>query len=85
MEKLEFVLEDGTTAEFYVEEQTRVNGTNYLLVTDSQEDEAEAFILKDISEDSDEVANYVCVDDDVELAALSRVFQEMLDDTEIDL
>lgn len=85
MEKLEFVLEDGTTVEFYVEEQIRVGGTNYLLVTDSQEDEADAFILKDISEDSDEVANYVMVEDDVELAALSRVFQEMLDDTEIDL
>lgn len=85
MERLEFVQEDGTMVEFYVEEQIRVGGTNYLLVTDSQEDEAEAFILKDISEDSDEVANYVCVDDDVELAALSRVFQEMLDDTEIDL
>lgn len=85
MEKLKFELEDGTTAEFYVEEQTRVNGTNYLLVTDSQEDEAEAFILKDISGDADAVANYVMVEDDIELAALSRVFQEMLDDTEINL
>ena len=62
-----------------------MNGTNYLLVTDSQDDEADAYILKDISEDEDEVANYVMVEDDVELEALSRVFQEMLDDTEIDL
>lgn len=85
MEKLRFELEDGTVVDFYVEEQTRVNGTNYLLVTDSQDDEADAYILKDISEDADEVANYVMVEDDVELAALSRVFQEMLDDTEIDL
>ncbi|MCI5699395.1 MAG: DUF1292 domain-containing protein [Lachnospiraceae bacterium] len=84
MEKLRFELEDGTAVDFYVEEQTRVNGTNYLLVTDSQDDEAEAYILKDISEDSDEVANYVMVEDDVELSALSRVFQEMLDDTKID-
>ena len=50
-----------------------------------QDDEADAYILKDISEDEDEVANYVMVEDDVELEALSRVFQEMLDDTEIDL
>lgn len=84
IEKLRFELEDGTAVDFYVEEQTRVNGTNYLLVTDSQDDEAEAYILKDISEDSDEVANYVMVEDDVELSALSRVFQEMLDDTKID-
>ena len=85
MEKLKFELEDGTVVDFYVEEQTRVNGTNYLLVTDSQDDEADAYILKDISEDEDEVANYVMVEDDVELEALSRVFQEMLADTEIDL
>ena len=85
MEKLKFELEDGTVVDFYVEEQTRVNGTNYLLVTDTQDDEADAYILKDISEDEDEVANYVMVEDDVELEALSRVFQEMLDDTEIDL
>lgn len=85
MEKLRFELEDGTVVEFFVEEQTKVNGVNYLLVTDSQEDEADAYILKDISEEKDQVANYVMVEDDVELAALSKVFQEMLEDTEIDL
>lgn len=85
MEKLKFELEDGTVVEFFVEEQTKVNGVNYLLVTDSQEDEADAYILKDVSEEKDQVANYVMVEDDVELAALSKVFQEMLEDTEIDL
>ena len=85
MEKLKFELEDGTVVEFFVEEQTKVNGVNYLLVTDSQEDEADAYILKDVSEEKDQVANYVMVEDDVELAALSKVFQEMLEDTDIDL
>ena len=85
MEKLNFELDDGTTAVFFVEEQARVNGKNYLLVTDSEEDEADAFILKDISEDAEEEANYIMVEDDVELSALSRVFQEMLDDTDIEL
>lgn len=85
MEKLKFELEDGTTVDFFVEEQTKVNGVNYLLVTDSQEDEAEAYILKDISKEQDQFANYVMVEDDTELLALSKVFQEMLDDTEIDL
>ena len=85
MEKLKFELEDGTVVEFYVEEQTKVNGVNYLLVTDSMEDEADAYILKDISDEKDQVAEYVMVEDDVELAALSKVFQEMLEDTEIDL
>lgn len=85
MEKLKFELEDGTIVEFFVEEQTKVNGVNYLLVTDSQEDEADAYILKDISKEEEQVANYIMVEDDVELAALSKVFQEMLEDTEIDL
>lgn len=85
MEKLRFELEDGTAVDFYVEEQTKVNGVDYLLVTDSQDEEAEAYILKDISEEQDQVANYVMVEDDVELLALSKVFQEMLEDTEIDL
>lgn len=85
MEKLKFELEDGTVVEFFVEEQTKVNGVNYLLVTDSQEDEADAYILKDISKEEDKVANYIIVEDDVELNALSKVFEEMLEDTEIDL
>lgn len=85
MEKLRFELEDGTVAEFYVEEQTKVNGVNYLLVSDSLDDEAEAYILKDISKEEDKVANYVFVEDDVELEALSKIFMEMLEDTEIDL
>ena len=31
MEKIKFQLEDGTEAEFYVEEQTRIGGVAYLL------------------------------------------------------
>lgn len=85
MEKLKFELEDGATVDFFIEEQTKVNGVNYLLVTDSQEEEADAYILKDISAEQDQMADYVMVEDEVELLALSKVFQEMLEDTEIDL
>lgn len=85
MEKLKFELEDGTIVDFYVEEQTMVNGVNYLLVSDSLGDEAEAYILKDMSKKDDQYANYVMVEDEVELIALSKVFQEMLEDTDIDL
>lgn len=85
MEKIRFELEDGTTVDFFIEEQTKVNGVNYLLVTDSQDEEADAYILKDISAEEDEMADYIMVEDEVELLALSKVFQEMLDDTEIDL
>ena len=45
MEKIRFSFgETGETAEFFVLEQTRINGMNYILVTDSEEDDAEAYI-----------------------------------------
>ena len=34
-------------AEFFVLEQTRIAGVDYILVTDSEEDDAECWILKD--------------------------------------
>ena len=54
MEKLVFQGKDGDSAEFYVLEQTRMSGVNYLLVTDSEEDDGECLILKDTSEDQDQ-------------------------------
>ncbi len=82
MEPIIFMNEDGTETEFYVEEQTRVNGTDYLLVATSEDDDAEALILKDISDKDSEEAEYVPVDEN-EAEALLKVFEQMLDDTEI--
>ena len=83
MEKIEFVTEDGEKIEFYVEEATRVNGVSYLLVTDSDKDEANAYILRDMSADGDSLADYAMVEDEVELEAVSRVFEQMLEDVDI--
>ena len=48
MEKIKFVFDDTKDeVEFFVLEQTKVNGNSYILVTDSEEDEAECLILKD--------------------------------------
>ena len=86
MEKIRFEALDGTVEEFYVEAETRLNGSSYLLVSDSEEDDASALILKDISSDTSEEAEYVIVEDDVELEALLNVFQEILeDDADIEL
>ena len=35
MEKLEFIDENGEKTQFYVIEETRINGINYLLVSES--------------------------------------------------
>ena len=56
MEKLTFVTEDQESVDFYIIEETRVNGINYLLVTESEDEEdeeAEAYILKDTSKAED--------------------------------
>ena len=46
MEKIRFQLEDGKEAEFYVEEQTRIGGTAYLLVSDSLDDECNSLYFQ---------------------------------------
>ena len=83
MEKIKFQSEDGIV-EFYVEEQTTIAGITYLLVSDSQDDEANAYILKDISEKDRQEAGYEMIQDDSELEAISRVFAQMLDDVDLE-
>lgn len=84
IESIAFTDENGAEHMFYVEEQTRINGVNYLLVTDAPEGDAEALILKDISEENDPEAEFVPVEDPVELDSLMRIFSEMLTDTEFE-
>ena len=48
MEKIKFMSEEmQEEVDFFVLEQTKVNGISYILVTDSEEDDAECLILKD--------------------------------------
>ena len=83
METIIFDGDDGIQLEFGILEQTRVNGHNYLLVVDPDEEEgSEAYILKDISEEEDEEACYVFVEDDTEYDAVFKVFETMLEDVE---
>ena len=85
MEKIKFQLEDGTVEEFYVEEQTRIGGTAYLLVSDSLDDEATAYILKDMSKDESQEACYEMVEDENELQAVFKVFEQMLEDVDLEM
>lgn len=84
MEKIKFESEDGII-EFFVEEQTTVAGITYLLVSDSQDDEANAYIMKDVSEEGSQEASYEIVEDDEELLAISKVFEQMLDDVDLEM
>lgn len=84
-QKICFQSEDGGAEEFYVEEQTRIGGTTYLLVSDSQEEEADAYILKDISKEEDPQACYEMVEDEQEMEAVFEVFRQMLEDVDLEI
>lgn len=83
MEQIKITAEDGEIIDLFVIEQTRVNGMNYLLVAESEEDEAEAYILKDTSNEDAVEAVYEFVEDEEELDSLARIFSELIDDAEI--
>ncbi len=84
--KIEFCpVGEKETVGFFVMEETRIGGVSYLLVTETEEDETDAYILKDLSKDGDEEAQYVFVEDDEELEAVSKIFAELLEDVEIEL
>ena len=85
MEKIRFQLADGTVEEFFIEEQTRIVGVSYLLVSDSMEDEASAYILKDVSNDTDPEACYEMLEDEDELQAVYKVFEQMLEDVDFEM
>lgn len=80
LEKITFNPEGEDPVEFYVLEQTRIGGVSYVLVTDFEEGDGEALILKDISRDGEEESVFTIVSDDQELQAVAGVFESMLDD-----
>ncbi|MEE1102170.1 MAG: DUF1292 domain-containing protein [Agathobacter sp.] len=85
MEKIIFIdPETNEEIEFAVEEETQLNGVKYLLVSEEADGECDAYILKEISMENDEVL-YQMVEDDVEFMALAKVFSELTDeDTELE-
>ena len=84
MEKIKFVPNGEEEVEFFVLEQTRINGMNYILVTDTEEDDGDAYILKDLSDEEEEESLYEMVSDDIELDAVAKVFESILEDIELD-
>lgn len=81
METVKFIEpETNEIVEFAVEEETMLNGVKYLLVSEEMEKgDFEAYILKEIRTEEEEVL-YEMVEDDVEFAALAKVFSELTDE-----
>ena len=75
MEKITFASADSReNEEFFVLEQTKLNGVSYILVTDSEEDDAECWILKDTSPEESSEAIYEFVEDEKELNGIMGSF-----------
>ena len=63
------LVDDEQTLPFYVVEETKLNGVNYLLVTEGDED-AEAL--------------YEFVEDEDELEGLMKIFEQLLEDVDLE-
>jgi hypothetical protein len=86
MEKVTFVApESGETADFFVLEQTTIGGINYLLVTETENGDADAYILKETSVGTDGETTYEMVQDDQSMEALAKVFSELLEDVDVEV
>ncbi len=73
----------GERIELYILEQTCINNVNYLLATEEAEADSEAWLLKEVRTEEDDLI-YEFVEDDVEFDAIARVFAEMLEDVGIE-
>lgn len=88
MEKIKFIPDgEEEVVEFFIIEQTRLGGVNYLLVTESEDEteDADAYILKDLSGEEDAEAVYEFVEDDDELNTVSELFEKLLDGVEFEV
>lgn len=80
MEKVIFTLEEtDEKIEFFIQEETQLNGVKYLLVSENETGDSDAYILRKIQEQDGEVT-YEMVDDDNEVQALGKIFAELLDE-----
>ena len=83
--KITFETEDGDI-ELYVLEQTTLFGVNYILVTDDEESEdGSFFVLKEEPDSEGDVVSYAEVEDENELKAVIKIFDELLEDIDLEV
>lgn len=87
IESVSFLTEDGDSVDFYILEQTMLNGINYLLVTEDPEDEeAYVYIMKEnAGEEKGELNTYIMVEDETELLSVSKIFEQLMEDIDIQI
>lgn len=76
--KIVLTADDGSEEAFFVVEKADIAGGSYLLVSDSLEDDADAFILKEMAEG--DLVTYETLEDEKELKIISKYFEELLEE-----
>ena len=80
-EAIVFYDEEDHEIQLEVLEQTTIAGQNYLLVFDQEEDAV--LLFREVPEDGDFVS-YEIVEDDTEIEALLKVFNELIEEVDIE-
>ena len=60
--------------------QVRMSGFDYILVSEDDDEDAEVWIMKDVSGAEEDDAAYVPVEDEDEISAILPLFEEMFDE-----
>lgn len=89
MEKIEFLdPETQEKLELFVLEQTILQGEEYLLVTEEEEEteeEGTAYVLRKTGEEGTDEATYEFVEDEDVLNAVAPLFSALLEDADTDV
>ncbi|MBR2187721.1 MAG: DUF1292 domain-containing protein [Lachnospiraceae bacterium] len=87
MDSVQFTQEDGSSIDYYVLAEAKVGQYSYLLCTEEEEGDAEAFVLRAELTGEEEEGDilYESVTDDKELLTAIEALGKQLDDVEIEL
>ena len=89
-ESIPFLTDDGLKIDFCVIEQTRINGVNYLLVSDDagesaeEEEETLVYIMKESAEEENGMKTYEMVEDEAELTSVFKIFEQLIEDMDLE-
>jgi uncharacterized protein YrzB (UPF0473 family) len=82
-----FTTEDGEEVIFSVMEQTTLGGVNYLLVTEAGDTDDESFLIlrENNQPEADKIAVFDIVEDEKELKLVAGIFNELLEDVDLEV
>lgn len=88
-DSIPFLTDDGTEVEFGILEQTTINGRNYLLVSEvddaADEEDTIVYIMRETAQADSDMVSYEIVEDDDELLSVSKVFEQLMEDMDIEV